>query len=88
MISAATSRSRIAIHARPTRVRTRFFANTVSTTTVPRQRRYLRGPVSIGTPRSTIGGTSIVAYTPPPIQRTWVMPHSTMYWTARVVTAR
>ena len=50
MTAAATSISRIAIHSRPTALRTRFLASSANTTTNPRQNRYFWIGVSITHP--------------------------------------
>ena len=54
MISAAISMSRIAIHMRPSRPRTRFLAASARTTTIASTKRYLFIGVSIGKPNSSI----------------------------------
>ena len=64
MISAAMSRSRIAIHDRPTRPRTRFLARRAKTTTSARAVTYRTGAVAFGpvtiTPNTVRFGAVIV----------------------------
>ena len=56
MISAAMSMSRMAIHARPVALRTRFFASRVRTTTTPSVTRYLTSDVAWGPETTTLIG--------------------------------
>ena len=64
MISAAMSRSRMAIHERPTRPRTRFLATKARPTTIVSATRYRTGAVAWGpvtiTPSTVRGGAVAV----------------------------
>ncbi len=89
MISAAMSWSRMAMKARPIRLRTRFMVPTIASTTKNEQEEvHLRSGWRSSWPKRLGRGTSIEACTPPLIHVTWLMIHSMMSWPASVAMAR
>src|SRR2546428_7212473 len=68
MISAAMSWSRIAMNARPIRLRIRFRVPTSAATTKNIRKKYISRCDAIATPRNDGRGISIDAWTPPEIQ--------------------
>ena len=88
MISAAMSWSRMAMKARPMRLRTRFRVATMASTTKTRRKKYIWRWLESGMVPRRGRGTSIEACTPPLMNVTWLMIHSMMSWPARVAMAR